>query len=154
MGYTFTIGNASPSHNKEYFPELYASWEVAPAKSDDAPIFPGDEMTGNGNSRSPSYSVWFDFCCVTGIRGIFYDNHDRLHASHPGCIGITKEAADFVTSALAEYKSKATLPPGFEDDFMHKGPANYDYHLARLMWLEYWMQWAVKNCETPAIQNT
>ena len=62
--------------------------------------------------------------------------------------------ADFVTKKLNQYKEKAILPAGFEDDWNYEGPPRYDYHLARLIWLEYWMQWAVKNCDTPAIWNT
>jgi hypothetical protein len=154
MGYTFRVGNAVPSHNKDDFPYLSARWEVEGATSDEAPVFEGDEMTGNTNERSPSYTVWSDFCKATGLYEFFYDERGHLHASHPGCVGITKEDANFVTAALNRYRAKSTLPPGFEKEWDYAGPANFDYNLARLMWLEYWMQWAVNNCETPAIQNT
>lgn len=154
MGYTFTIGNAVPVANKDSFPELSVRWIVEGVTNDDAPSFPGDEMTGKSNMRSPSYSVWHEFCKTTGVYEFFYNSQGRLHASHPGCIGITEEDADFVSEALSVYKEKATLPAGFEEEWGYEGPPNYDYHLARLIWLEYWMQWAVKHCETPAISNT
>lgn len=154
MGYTFTVGNAVPVHHKDDFPYLSARWEVEHAQLDAAPSFSGDEMTGKSNMRSPSYSVWSDFCRATGLYELFYDECGHLHARHPGCIGITQEDADFVTAALARYRAKATLPPGFEQAWDYSGPPNYDYNFARLIWLEFWMQWAVKNCETPAIQNT
>jgi hypothetical protein len=154
MGYNITVGNAVPKHSKKYFPHLYASWEVEGTALDDAPTFPGDEMTGNGNERSPSYSVWADFARVTGLYDFFYDERGHLHAGHPGCIGISKEDADLVTVALARYRAKSTLPPGFEKDWKYQGPPNYDGHLARLIWLEWWMRWAIENCKTPAIQNT
>jgi len=153
MGYTFTVGNAVPVHHKDYFPHLSARWEVESKELDEAPSFPGDEMTGKSNSRSPTYSAWSDFCRATSLYEFFYDARGHLHADHPGCIGITQEDADFVTAALNRYRSISTLPAGFEKDWTYEGSANYDYHLARLMWLEFWMQWAVKNCETPAIQN-
>ena len=152
MGYTFTIGNAVPKHSKEDFPDLYAHWDVEHLSLDDAPCFPNDP-TKNGNVRSPSYSVWDQFCRNTGLYDLFYYGSGNLRAGHPGTIGITKEDADTVSAALAKYKLSATLPPGFEADWFYKGPANYDYDLARLIWLDWWMRWAVENCETPAIQN-
>ena len=154
MGYTFRIGNATPSFDKDNFPHLGARWVVEPAVHPDAPVFEHDEMTGNSNSRSPSYSVWADFCHSTGLSSLFYDYRGHLKAGHPGCMGITQDDADFVTEALKNYRKEATLEPGFEADWQHEGPATRDYHLARLIWLEFWMQWAVKNCETPAIENT
>jgi hypothetical protein len=154
VGYTFTVGNAVPEFHKDDFPELWARWDVEYVAVDDAPSFVGDEATGKGNSRSPSYSAWSDFCRSTGLYEFFYDDRGNLHAGHPGCLGISKEDADFVTAALHRYRAKSTLPPGFESDHFHNGPPTRDYHLARLMWLEFWMQWAIKNCETPAIQNT
>ena len=153
MGYTFTIGNAVPKFHKDDFPYLSARWKVENATSDDAPTFPGDEMTGNGNSRSTSYTVWSDFCRTTGIYDMFYDERDHLHADHPGCIGIDVEFSASVSAALSSYQAKSTLPPGFESDWCYDGPANYDYHLARLIWLDWWIKWALENCETPAIEN-
>lgn len=152
MGYTFTVGNAKPEFYKDDFPYLYAEWTCEGAADDDAPTFPNDEVTGNSNSRSPSYTVWSDFCDTLGIRQFFYDECGHLHAGHPGCMGITKEDAAFVSSALERYKSQATLPPGFET-WDYDGPPRYDYHLARGIWLEWWMRWALENCETPAIAN-
>ncbi|MGX9694436.1 hypothetical protein ACTJNK_29135 [Achromobacter anxifer] len=154
MGYSFTIGNAVPSSSKEDFPDLIARWEVGCVELPDAPVFPGDDMTGNSNSRHPSYSAWSDFCKSVGLYDFFYDSCGHLRAGHPGCIGIEKADVDLVAAALERYRSKSTLPPGFEQGWAYEGPQNYDYHLARLIWLEWWMRWAVSNCETPAIQNT
>jgi hypothetical protein len=154
MGYTFTIGNAKPNFSKDDFPYLYSGWAVERATHPDAPTFPGDEMTGNGNERSPSYSVWSDFCKTVGLYSLFYDEYGHLRAGHPGCIGIDEEFAISVHLALIAYRGKSKLPPGFESDFCYKGPANYDYHLARLIWLDWWVHWALENCETPAIENT
>lgn len=114
MGYTFKIGNAVPKSSKDdgY---LRAEWVVEPKSLDDAPIFPNDDMTGNGNDRSPSYSVWADFCRDAGIYDVFYD----------------------------EATKTSTTPD----------EGKYDPYLARLIWLEWWMTWALDNCETPAIEN-
>lgn len=153
MGYTFTIGNAIPMHNKTDFPDLYARWEIEGAHDEHAPTFPNDDLTGNGNSRSPSYSVWDDFCRTVGLYDFFYTPSGRLHAGHPGCIGITPHDVEFVSAALSRYRGRATLPPGFEE-YHYQGQPRFDAHLARLIWLEWWMRWAVEYCETPAIENT
>ena len=153
MSYTFTIGNAVPKFNKEDFPDLDAHFEVEGASHPEAPVFPNDDMTGNGNSRSPSYTVWEDFARETGLHEFFFTERGHLHAGHPGCIGITPEDVDTIASALCQYRKKATLPPGFEG-WGYEGPPRYDYHLARLIWLDWWCRWAVQNCETPAIENT
>ena len=29
----------------------------------------------------------------------------------------------------------------------------YDYQLARLLWLEWWVEWAIENAGRPAIEN-
>lgn len=151
MGYTFKIGNAKPVFSKDYG-ELRAAWEVEPATSDSAPTFPNDETTGNGNSRSPSYSVWADFCRQVGIYDLFYDDRGSLRAGHPGCAMITADDLSVVKEARQYYEAKVTLPPRFEG-WDYEGPQRYDYHLARILWLEWWMDWALKNCETPAIEN-
>ncbi len=153
MGYTFTIGNAVPRFSKDDFPHLSAGWKVERTRHDDAPTFPNDEMTGDGNDRSPSYSVWADFCREAGIYALFFDDRGHLHAGHPGCIGIDDEFAETVRSALAMYRTKATLPPGFEP-WDYNGKQRHDYTLARLIWLDWWVHWALENCETPAIENT
>ena len=162
MGYTFTIGNAVPEFSKDDG-ELLARWDVEGATHPDAPTFPNDQMTGNSNSRSPSYTAWHDFCKTAGIFGLFYDERGHLHAGHPGCVMLTNDDLEVVRLALNEWKKKATLPPGFDGfpRFNHEArrwetpdEGKYDPILGRLIWLEWWMDWALKNCETPAIQNT
>lgn len=153
MGYTFTIGNAKPQHHKDDFPYLSAEWDVEGMTHPDAPTFPNDEMTGNSNQRSPSYSVWSQFCREVGLSSIFYDERGHLLGNHPGCYGLTPEMVAEVSAALARWKAKATLPPGFEKEWGYNGPPNYDYQLARLTWLDWWCRWAIENCETPAIAN-
>ena len=162
MGYTFTIGNAVPEFSKDDG-ELSARWAVASAEHQDAPTFPNDTMTGNGNSRSPSYSAWAEFCRDAGIYDLFYDERGHLHAGHPGCAMLARSDLERVRAALAARQNKATLPPGFcgfpefnqeSQQWECADDGKYDSTLARLIWLEWWIAWALENCETPAIQNT
>jgi hypothetical protein len=151
MGYTLKIGNAVPTFSKDdgY---LYAAWEVTNMSSTEAPVFPGDETTGNTNSRSPSYTGWHDFSHATGLAELFYDKYEGLLNQHPGCFMLTEEHGETVRQAVAQYPR--TLPPGFDDGDTPGFSGKYDPHLARLLWLDYWVQWALKHCETPAFQNT
>lgn len=153
MGYTITIGNAAPKHHKEDFPLLYAGWRVEAVALDEAPTFENDG-TDNSNCRLPAYSVWSDFCRSTGLHDLFFtkEGDAGLMAHHPDCKGITQVDVDIVSNALKQYQAKATLPAGF-DKWDYQGEPNCNGHLARLIWLEFWMRWAIENCETPAIQN-
>jgi hypothetical protein len=162
MSYSITIGNAVPEHSKEYG-ELYARWTVESASSSDAPTFPHDEMTGNGNSRHPAYSAWHEFCAVTGLEAMWYDKGTGLLREHPGCFVLEPHHHATAKDALERWREKATLPPGFfgfpefdKETSTHKSPdeGKYDPILARLIWMEWWMAWALKNCETPAVCNT
>lgn len=147
MGYNIRIGNAVPFFSKDD-DELYACWQIEGATSEDAPNFPGDHFTANSNGRYPSYSAWSQFCNKVGLCDLFFDKYEGLFRMHPGCQLITQDHYQTVSNALEEYQKHAKLPPGY-DDF-----GNYDYNLARLMWLEFWMKWALENCETPAIYNS
>ena len=150
MGYSIKIGNAVPFHSKDEY-ELYACWDVESATSDDAPTFINDQMTGNSNGRHPSYSGWNDFLQKTDLGDLFYKD---LMEQHPGCVQIKPEHYERVHSALEDYQKIATKPPGFGDWMNNVDGSHYDPYLARLIWLDFWMKWALDNCETPAIRNT
>lgn len=162
MGYTITIGNAKPVHSKEdgY---LDARWVVEGVSRDDAPTFPNDDMTGNSNERSPSYTGWADFCRAAGIYDLFYNDDDGLIRPHPGCVMLSEHHLTTVQAALQKWRTHSTKPPGFTG-WPKRDPATgqtvtpdegkYDSTLARLMWLEWWMRWALANCETPAVENS
>ena len=159
MGYTFRVGNATPYNCKEDG-ELRAGWKVAGVKDLSAPAFPHDELSNHCNQRHPSYSAWHEFCYLVGIEDVFYqrDRPGHLKADHPGCQMLTHNDLEIVRLATAKWSAKSTLPPGFGGFDFRTGKeidlGKYDPMLARLLWLEWWIGWALKNCETPAIQNT
>lgn len=150
MGYTIRIGNAVPEFSKDHN-ELWAEWRVKAESNEWAPKFVNDDLTGNSNERSPSYSAWREFTRVVGLEDLFFKDYEGLMSSHPGCKMFTQQHLDEVQTALIKYQAKATLPPGF-DDWESTEPT-HDGWLARLIWLEWWMRWALANCETPAIYN-
>lgn len=163
MGYTLRIGNAKVESGDNYG-QLWAHWTVEGTTHPDAPVFPNDGMTGNSNQRSPSYSTWTDFAYSTGLERLFYDKDAGLLANHPGCVPLTEAHHAEVLAALQRWRAKSDKPPGFagpdkfNKDTQQWEPSpdegRYDHTLARLMWAEWWIQWALDNCETPAFENT
>lgn len=149
MGYSFTIGNGVMVKHSD----MFSRWEVEDVELASAPRFDDDEMTGRSNSRSPSYSGWESFCRAAGssVFNLFYrtpDGHTgegTLIPEHPGAAKIEQKHVDVIAAALEACKKRGTVA-GFRE--------GQDSTLARLMWLHFWFNWAVENCENPMIQNT
>lgn len=166
MGYNFKIGNACLRYEKG---DEYINIDVESATHPDAPAH--DEFVGIGNMRSPSYTAWSDFCREAGIFELFYgqgwSREDRrnmectedfhrespLIASHPGAMALIPGDLEFVRAArIKREQTNGGKPPGFwNDDGTDNGN---DPTLARLLWLEFWFDWALANCEIPTIKNT
>jgi hypothetical protein len=146
MGYVFLIGQGVEFDEGRDMPQ------VKEIRRDDAPVFPGDEHTGNSNVRSPSYGAWHDFCKATGLYELFYKPNGNLIAGHPGYMRIDEHVLEYIQAALRYYRAKTTLLPGFVS-WGYGGASVYDGNLARLIWLEYWCRWALENCTNPIIQN-
>lgn len=155
MSYDIYIGNA-----------VVETWDdgkfhvrVGKMSVEEAPSFPNDHMTGKGNSRHPAYSGWSNFCREAGLYDLFFDKEDGLMRDHPGTFQITKTHLEAVRVALMAWvKAHPNTNPGFEEDDWMKPEfrdkiINPDPILARLIWLEFWMNWAIENCENPAIHN-
>ncbi len=171
MGYTITIGEAvleDMTYDDDPGLKVSARGEAL----DEAPEFENDGMTGNTNSRSPSYTAWSDFCRETGLYNLFFgggwSREDRgylpcenlhrespLMAEHPGFRAINKIDADIVSASLAAYRAAhPNATPGFDTWAGTPGFPMENATLARLIWLEFWMRWAVENCTHPIIENT
>jgi hypothetical protein len=144
MGYTIKIGNSVPCKYMNEFSEMVCSFSVERKTLDNAPIFPGCSYVGLSNSRSPSYTDWDGFIKKTHTTSIL----GKFTEKHPSCVPLTREDVDAVFNALQLYKNTTKLPPGWSAD-----EKTYDYDLARLIWFEFWVRWAVENCQNPAIEN-
>lgn len=172
MGYTIQIGEACFEGDKD---ECYLRVWAEPQAHDEAPTFPNDPMTANGNSRSPAYSAWSDFCRGTGLYGMFFGLDGRrnpymqadpnchretpIMADHPGFAVINEADVVAIKHALDQHViAHGELVPGFRD-WMEKeddAPANARTcaQRARLIWLHYWTDWAVRNCKWPVVANS
>lgn len=170
MGYSIHIGEAKLEKvsklDLEDSNEITARYRVVGDSLDEAPQFRGDEMTGKGSGRYPSYSSWSEFCKNNGLHDLFFNEETGLMRHHPGCFLIQQSDLDAVKTALANRKKLyPNAKPGMcncdecskknfwkSDGLPHE--EGYDYDLARLEWLVFWMEYALKNCDLPAISNT
>lgn len=112
----------------------------------DAPFFDGDGFTGFTNGRHPGYSAMYHFSKNTGLYGLFYSKKNGLLVEHPGHVEL-KESHRRKISAARRLKEKER--PNIEPGWSHGQDPDY----ARLIWFEWWIKWALKNCEYPAIYN-
>lgn len=122
----------------------------------DAPTFPNDDMTGNSNNRHPGYSQWSEFLRIAGLYDLFFNRRTGLMRQHPGHAELQECHAQAIEQALMRWKaSHPDAQPGFEafswgEDVPEVG---YDSILARLIWLDWWVKWALEHCEHAAIYN-
>ena len=173
MGYSITIGEGYVvAADAADIDRHYASPEVRVCARGtthpSAPTCPGDELTANSNYRAPSYTGWTDFTKATGLHDLFYGPEDGrgpgLMSAHPGCARLTRAHHARIAAALDRYRSEhPDARPGWreqvEGGHWHNGPwkpetEGLDGNLARLIWLEWWVRWALDNCAMPVIYNS
>lgn len=149
MGYHIAIGELA---DVEFPEEDCFNYRVKEANSPFAPQFgPLDRLSGQTNSRYPSYSGWECFCKEAGIHDLFYNRKTGLIRNHPGYERLNRRHLLKIREAMEYREAKVGLPPGFVMNGI--GPLEVDPILARLMWLEFWINWALKNCRNPVILN-
>lgn len=166
MSFDIYIGEAKISvPSKEDLDDGYNALEVRVdgMALPDAPQFPGDFMTKNGNSRHPGYGAWHDFLRTAGIEPLFFNKENGLMRRHPGCFMLAKSHAEEIAEALARWRrDHPKAEPGWCEcatcDKLSARDAKpvhreLDGVLARLMWLDFWVRWALANCAVPAIHN-
>lgn len=146
MGWDITIGNAKPKTRDDYSQYCFS---VERAEHPDAPCWPNPEtglgdISGKSNHRAPSYTGLARWLEVVGLDA---DDVPAFGAkgSSGDCYVLRAEHRDAVRAALAAYKVKHPKEiPGWR--------SGEDGDLARLIWYEWWMTWALENCERPAIE--
>jgi hypothetical protein len=158
MGFDIYIGQGVGKARMKNGKLDVSKMEVERTHHDSAPTFPNDEVTGNGNSRHPSYTVWGEFTRSAGLEELFFDKKTGLMREHPGAQVLTFEHRDIIRQALADWKiNHPDSKPGFEghefDSLRTVLDFTPDHTLARLIWLDYWVNWTVENCEFPVIYN-
>lgn len=157
MAYNITIGNVRIVEDEG---ELRLAVEAVTRP--DAPAFPFDGMSAHTSCRSPGYSQWSEFCTLTGLTSLFFDAVSGLMREHPGVFALDDSHLAAVRVARVRWEAAHPVavpgwdfsPYGLPSDGPDDGVRGRDGVLARLLWLEWWMEWALRTCERPAIGNT
>ncbi len=153
MSYDIYIGNAVIREE-----DLEVEYVVSSHTEPDAPVFPYDSMTANSNNCHPGYAQWTGFCREAGIHDLFFGEESGLMRNHPGIQRLHIWHLTAVQNALRRWREQhPEAVPGFDysphwnhpDD----GVRGRDPILARLIWLEFWIDWALRTCEKPALYN-
>lgn len=152
MGYTLTIGELTVHKYPDCgLDEDGISFGAFGIHHDDAPAF--GEPTDHTNSRWPSYSAWAGTMRDLGLTEVIFSG-GTLVGGHPGVRLVTPELVEVVSSALEKYRREH--PDGVagfnQDENMPTDPVNAN--LARMEWFDYWLRWALENCDTPVIANS
>ena len=136
MGYTITIGELdiikSPNDGIDCSCIFFDTKEE---RHDDAPAL--IEVSDSTNSRYPTCTDWYNFIERLGLTSVFYDRFGLI-GGYPGVRLVTSELVEIVGCSKRDFEKKITNPK-----------IDYDYN--RLIWLDYWLNWAFKNCKTPVI---
>jgi hypothetical protein len=164
MGYTLKIGELDFDYDQdEDYPSIYLTAKTV--SHPDAPAF--GEPTDHENQRWPSYTAWAEFCRDAGLYDLFFGKEtrdDTLIREHPGCIPLTEKHRREVNAAMEAWKVKYpdAVPtygekcPEGEHPLMWTDENNPEENgkMCRLVWLHYWVNWAMDNCERPVFANS
>jgi len=135
----------------------------------DAPEFFISDISGKGNFRYPSYDVFHNWAYECGLGDLFFHKYYGLqhgsidahpitefhlriirHAKriwemkHPGC----QDRIPYLTVQPKEYEE---LYRGNKWKEMEEINNRYDWVYARIIWFEFWFDYAIKNCKQPII---
>lgn len=148
MGYTITIGQLEIEKSPDDGLDCSCiGFGAAGASHENAPAF--DEPTDRENQRWPSYSSWALFMKEAGLYDVFFYEDGHLVGGHPGVRLVTSEMKARVDKAMLDFVG---AHPGLEARFVVTDVNGGT--LCRLIWLKYWIDWAIENCETPVIANS
>lgn len=165
MGYTLTIGEAKMELPEE--PDRSITVGVERLEREDAPEFPGDGTTGKSNQRSPSYTVWTQVMRDLLLYDWMFDTESGIIRDHPGCVMLRREDQRIVTEARQRWQREhPETEPGWcscvgchvwksiEAGTSLEPHRELDGVLARVLWLEWWITWALDHCAVPAFENS
>lgn len=132
MGYRITIGNAVP---RTYADEEDREDKERRGYSDRMveliTLLEAPELRVRDRSNTSNYSrtSWAYFADAVGLNE-FFNEFDCQYS--PSLRSITQADLNKISSALGDHK--------------------YILYLAVLNWLDWWMRWAIANCENPSIE--
>lgn len=135
-------------------------WSVDRTHHPGAPVFNNDEATEPlANWRYINIPVWHSMAEECGITAWLSDRQTGLLAESQTDVVRPLSEDDFgiVNNAYLLRSAFREGKPGWDAEFdeeeLGQVPLNtrHDEYLARLMWLRFWIRWALDNCEEPSV---
>lgn len=152
MGYTVTIGELEhdvPEYDEYAFSYMYGA-SVKRVIQTDAPE--------GSNSRSPSYFVWNKVCLDLNIKELlYYRKNDRGNPVHKNVIFLNDEFLTAFKEAARLFRlNNPSIVPKYTDDTPDTTKEELRTmelcgSMMRLVWMEYWFDWAVKKYKNPVM---
>lgn len=122
-------------------------WESKPDEdnSEHKMVFIPD-LSRKTNGRHPGYSQMSRFCEDAGLSDLFFGEPHGILSRHPGLVRLSgKHFLELRAAKERWLENHPDAVPGW-----NKGE---DPILARLIWYEWWICWALEHCENPAVEN-
>jgi len=141
------------------------SINVKTIKMRGSPVY-GFLEASEGNTRSPGYTQMKIFAQETGLFDFFFDRDKGLLRRIPGVFPIMKGHLKSLTKARENWekthpdcKNLLPSPSKTPEDYQMDDPRyteleqSFDWNYAKLLWYEWWFEWALENCHMPVICN-
>ena len=90
------------------------------------------------------------YCEKAGLTDVFIGN-GTMRGGHPGCFPVEIEMCNRIDFALTEWQRHH---PNAKAIYEGDGEIEENKVLCWLEWLNYWVNWAMKNCKIPVVANT
>ena len=123
----------------------------------EAPLFPNDTSFPSNNTSKTSIT-WYNFCENAGLLDMFYESDKQIRGGYPGYFDLTSNHLMQVQNALTNRRlTNNGKPPGYAPTGLwlylqgNNAVVEYDGVLAKLIWLEWWIRWALLNCSKPIV---
>jgi hypothetical protein len=156
MGYTIIIGELKVEKHKDDGTDSDClSFTAEVVRLEKAPAF--GEPTDHTNTRWPSYTAWSNAMRGLGLYDLFYNENGHLIGGQSGVRLVTEDLFDEFKTRLRLFEisnPNVTATYGNTENcllYPDKNNPEVNAWYVRGVWLEFWMEWALKNCETPVI---
>lgn len=154
MGYSIRIGEAFTVVNSDGILEH----DVVPETHLAAPAF--GEVTDRENKLLPAYGSWLKIVAFCGLEELFWNAVTGLMREEGNPVLLVADHLNIVEEAIEKLRAQypdaiprlgREYPESPDEAFLLDDGLIEDESLARILWLQYWIRWAIDNCQEPVI---
>lgn len=147
MWHTLIIGDLKESEGEH-------KWSAETIKLENAPAF--GEYGDYTNERYTHNSLWLKFSEFVNIKDMFYNENEKLVGKEIGYLKLTHSFLEELRKRIKVFKGKYPDAEATYGDNNLRSLNDFstpveNLFLCRLVWLEFWINYAIENSENPAI---